>query len=116
MLSEESKVNVAELYSRWATFLGHVDAADQLAPRLIESLRGVRIAAVSAGYRHSLAGSDAGELYSFGAGKFGKLGHADEEACHTPRRVAALAATPVRGASAGGDHSVVLSEAGEPWT
>ena len=96
--------------------LGHGDEEAQLSARAIEALRGVRVRDCAAGDEFSLAVDGDGALWSWGCGDEGRLGHADEEACHTPRRVAALAATPVRGASAGGDHSVVLSEAGEVWT
>ena len=71
--------------------LGHGDMADRLAPRRIEALRGVRIAAVSAGSAHSLALTDAGEVYSFGAGANGRLGHGRDRADqHSPRRIEAL--------------------------
>ena len=59
--------------------LGHGDFSDVNTPKRIEALRSVRAVAVSAGYRHSLVLSAAGEVYSFGYGSFGRLGHGDEE-------------------------------------
>ena len=62
--------------------LGHGDESSVLAellPRRIEALRSVRAVAVSAGFSHSLAPSAAGEVYSCGDGRFGKLGHGGKE-------------------------------------
>jgi len=104
---------------------GHGDDGAQPRPRRLEGpLRGVRVTQVAAGDDFSLAVDAAGALWSWGCGDEGRLGHGDEESRGTPARVAALldqsaaARTPVvvRAASAGGDHALVLSEAGEVFS
>ena len=67
--------------------LGHGDRLTQLAPRLVEALKGVLILAVAVGYAHSLVLSDAGALYSFGHGEHGPLGHGDQADQLTPRLI-----------------------------
>ena len=44
-------------------------------PRLIQSLRGVEIVKISAGSRHSACIDSRGNLYTWGCGRHGKLGH-----------------------------------------
>ena len=82
--------------------LGHGDEEHQLTPRRIESLGDTRISAVAAGGAHSLALTEAGELYSFGWGEYGLLGHGDRTNQLTPRRIEALRGTPIAAVAAGG--------------
>ena len=77
---------------------------------MIEALRGMRVRAVAAGEDYSLALSVSGEVYSFGMGGDGRLGHGDEEDQLLPKRVEELA--EVRAVAAGDAHSMVLTEAG----
>ena len=92
--------------------LGHGDTSDQHTPRLIATLQGSRILAVAAGGIHSLALGEAGEVFSFGSGRGGKLGHGDHEDQHTPRLIAGLQGVPVGSLAAGVLHSLVVSTAG----
>eukprot|EP00966_Prymnesium_polylepis_P248040 5735447-Prymnesium_polylepis.1 len=55
--------------------LGHGNEEDQLTPRVIEGLLGVRACAVAAGGGHSLVLAASGAVYSFGFGGRGQLGH-----------------------------------------
>ena len=64
--------------------LGHGDEEDVTTPKRIEALRSVRAVAVAAGNQHSLVLSAAGEVYSFGNGYGGRLGHGDEERQRPP--------------------------------
>lgn len=89
--------------------LGHGDSSStQLTPRRVEALRLVRVSAVAAGWNHSLALSEAGEVYSFGKGSHGRLGHNDEADQHTPRLIEALRGARVSAVAAGWGHSLVL--------
>ena len=72
--------------------------------------------AVSAGGQHTLCITEAGELYAMGQGKHGQLGLGDTVSRWRPQKVAALAGKPVRIASAGHEHSAILTEAGEVYT
>ena len=58
----------------------------------------LRCVAVACGWDHSLAVTRGGQLFTWGAGQYGKLGHGDEE----PRDVPTLVATLARGANSSG--------------
>jgi alpha-tubulin suppressor-like RCC1 family protein len=92
--------------------LGHGDDEDQRTPKVIEALRGERVVAVAAGGNHSLVLTEAGAVLSFGHGRRGRLGHGDEEDQHRPKLIEALRGERVAAVSAGGWHSLVLTEAG----
>ncbi len=68
--------------------LGHGDDEDELVPQVIEELRGTRVVAVATGYGHSMVLTDEGEVLSFGAGEFGRLGHGDEQIQRVPKAIA----------------------------
>jgi hypothetical protein len=71
------------------------DAEDILIPKLVEfnlfpkihSERTIKITAVAAGNRHSMALSDEGQLWTFGSGALGQLGHGDTDEKRTPTKV-----------------------------
>ena len=46
--------------------LGHNNRESQSTPKLIEALQGVTVASAAAGALHSLAVTDAGQVYSWG--------------------------------------------------
>ena len=48
---------------------------------------GVEVVAVATGDDHSMAISDGGEVFTFGEGKLGQLGHGEVEVQLTPRAV-----------------------------
>jgi alpha-tubulin suppressor-like RCC1 family protein len=79
---------------------------------VVEALQGVHISAVAAGLSHSLALSEAGEIYSFGRGEEGQLGHGNTVRQLTPLLVAAQQSVRVSTVAAGCTHSLALSEAG----
>ena len=67
--------------------LGHGTTATVETPRLIESLDGLRIRDIAAGSSHSAAVSSSGELYTWGLGEYGRLGHGDCVTQLVPKRV-----------------------------
>ena len=75
--------------------LGHGDTADLATPRRIGGLEQVRAVQVAAGGAYSLVLSAAGHVYSFGDGKYGRLGHDDQADQPLPRRISALLDTRV---------------------
>lgn len=95
--------------------LGHGDDSDldRGPPRRIESLGG-RICAVAAGGQHSLALNEAGEVFSFGRGDMGQLGHGGPAAERTPRRIEVSEGrwSLAIAIAAGNAHSLVVSAAG----
>ena len=54
--------------------LGHGNKEDQLVPKQIEALQGVRVSGVAAGFGHSLAVSSRGTFYGWGFGHDCTLG------------------------------------------
>jgi len=59
-------------------------------PRVIESLRGVEVVDVAAGGAHSACITSSGELYTWGKGRYGRLGHGDSEDQLKPKLVGVL--------------------------
>ena len=71
--------------------LGHGDEGSKPIPRVIESLRGVRVVmAIAAGAYHSMVVTDGGAVLSFGGGDDGELGHGDEEDQFEPKEIEGL--------------------------
>ena len=53
--------------------LGHGDEVNRLTPKWVEGLANERVVAVAAGARHSMAGTDRGGVYTWGAGEDGRV-------------------------------------------
>jgi E3 ubiquitin-protein ligase HERC2 len=79
---------------------------------------GVDISDVSCGYKHSMALSKLGHVYTWGKGKHGRLGHDDASNKLSPARVApqAFGGRRVVGISAGGHHSAAVAAGGAVFT
>ena len=54
--------------------LGHGGEEDELVPRLVEGLSGVKIVGVTAGDERTVAWCESGKLYAFGSSRCGQLG------------------------------------------
>jgi len=89
--------------------LGHGDRQDQLLPKKVEALSGRRDVAVSAGSSHSLALSADGNVWSWGQGGQGQLGHGDPHEQQLPKKIEAFAARRVVAVSAGTWLSLALT-------
>ena len=107
-----------------ANQLGHGGKQNELAPRRVEALAGVRIVLAAGGEHHSLVIDDAGAAYSFGAGEAagrtaysswvgGWLGHGTLDEVPLPRKIAALAGCRAKAVAAASRHSLVLVEDGD---
>ncbi|CAH0475455.1 unnamed protein product [Peronospora belbahrii] len=89
-----------------------------LSPHLVEeltlekALHRTTIAMIACGAQHSLAITDAGELYTWGSGEDGRLGHGDMRDRAVPRKVMSLLRESVVNASCGGAHTAVLTAKG----
>lgn len=88
-------------------YLGH-----QYTPKLVEKLSHKVVIQLSAcGFHTGLLTQDH-LVYSFGEGKFGRLGHGSERNCHSPKLVDEFSRLQVRPKqiACGGFHTVVLTE------
>jgi RCC1 and BTB domain-containing protein len=96
---------------------GHGDTeGHQYLPSAVEELRGKNIMQISACGFHTAALSEFGEVYTFGEGKFGRLGHGSERNQAVARRVEALAGTRVKQVACGGFHTAAVTDTGEVYT
>ena len=73
---------------------------------------------MACGYAHTVVATEGGDVYTFGLGLYGQLGHGDEENQLAPRRVPAAGFNGERVVmvAAGNEHTVALSEAGHVFT
>ncbi|XP_006742515.1 RCC1 domain-containing protein 1, partial [Leptonychotes weddellii] len=65
------------------------------------------------GAEHALLLDEAGQVFSWGQGRHGQLGHGTLEAEPEPRLLEALQGLPMAEVAAGGWHSVCVSETGD---
>ena len=56
-------------------------------PRLIEALKSKRVRDISCGSSHSAAITSNGDLYTWGLGDYGRLGHGDNTTQLKPKQV-----------------------------
>ena len=71
--------------------LGHCSKLSCDKPRLIEALKSKRVRDISCGSSHSAAITSSGELFTWGCGEYGRLGHGDNATQLRPKQVKALA-------------------------
>jgi len=88
-------------------------------PRLVEALAGKKVVGAAVGYNHTAVWTAPGELFTFGDGGYGQLGHGGPLVYQTelvPRLAEALAGKKVLGAAAGYFHTAAWTGAGELFT
>ncbi|GCC28306.1 hypothetical protein chiPu_0006735 [Chiloscyllium punctatum] len=91
--------------------LGHGNSATQKYPKLIQGpLLGKIVVCVSAGYRHSASVTSDGELYTWGEGDFGRLGHSDSHSRNLPTLVKDISS--VGQVACGSSHTIAVSQDG----
>ncbi|KAM3337320.1 PH, RCC1 and FYVE domains-containing protein 1-like [Capsicum galapagoense] len=97
--------------------LGHGVDSDVSHPKLIDFLGHTNIELVACGENHSCAVTLSGELYTWGAGDFGLLGHGNEVSHWIPKRVnGPLEGIHVSYISCGPWHTAVVTSAGQLFT
>lgn len=100
--------------------LGNERAADEVEPYLVESLTGIQITFAACGLDHTIACSGTkknylylfeaeGNLFTWGGGKSGQLGHGSTADEKKPKQVASLKGVFVSQVAAGKNHSVALT-------
>ncbi|KAK3793681.1 hypothetical protein RRG08_000409, partial [Elysia crispata] len=85
-------------------------------PMLVEGLQLEVVVSVQCGHYHSLALTEDHQVYSWGWGVHGQLGHGNPEDCLIPQHIHYLMNTGVVKVAAGYAHSLALTEAGEVWS
>lgn len=99
--------------------LGHGDSlihsgvGAAILPRAVAGLGGVRVVAVAAGKHHTLAAADAGDVYSWGSNRDGRLGYTQVDTQPTPRKVTALSKQRVVAVACANKHSLAVTSAGD---
>ncbi|KAK4419619.1 PH, RCC1 and FYVE domains-containing protein 1 [Sesamum alatum] len=97
--------------------LGHGVDADVLHPKLIDALSNTNIELVACGEYHSCAVTLSGDLYTWGDGHFGLLGHGNEVSHWVPKRVnGPLEGIHVSSIACGPWHTAVVTSAGQLFT
>jgi len=96
--------------------LGHGDNGWKYVPRLAQALHGQVIIQVTCGSYHTAAVSNSGELYTWGGGMYGKLGHGNENGCSTPRKVEALTGSHISQIACGSRHTAAVTSTGKLYT
>jgi hypothetical protein len=97
--------------------------SDENSPSPIQTPHITRILSIAIGINHILAVAENGDVYSWGqdnAGKLGYIVHAQRNAppryIAQPRRIETLRGISARCASAGNNHSLVVTEEGKIYT
>jgi alpha-tubulin suppressor-like RCC1 family protein len=94
--------------------LGHGGTGNEAVPRLIEALNHVVVKQVAAGGYHSMVLTRDGDVFTWGSGGFGRLGHGNTDDQNVPKRVESL--TNVTDIAAGVFHSLAVGEEGVVYT
>ena len=100
--------------------LGHGDTENRLVPTRIThtAISNANIIAISASWRHSIALDAQGNVWTWGYGQWGSLGHGDTGDRLVPTRIThtVFYNATITAISAGGDHSIALDSNGNVWT
>ena len=97
--------------------LGLGDFQNSTTPGFVQALSGVKIKQITCGGDHTVAVvADSREVYAWGQGKWGATGLGHNDAVCTPQKVVGLDGEQrIVQASAGGRHTLLLTENNEVW-
>lgn len=91
--------------------LGHGSEASHWIPKQVTGqLEGLHVSSVSCGPWHTAVVTSAGQLFTFGEGTFGALGHGDHKSVNMPRQVEALKGLRTVRAACGVWHTAAVVE------
>ncbi|KAK5581521.1 hypothetical protein RB653_001556 [Dictyostelium firmibasis] len=104
--------------------LGHgTKSVSQNRPKVIEEISGQKIQAIAAGFAHTIVLKKSGELYSFGYGDQGQLGHGSFVSKSIPTRIELNTIVGIQHGggkitqiACGFGHSVICSDNGEVYS
>ena len=93
--------------------LGHGDPEEADRPKAIWALVGKAVSDIHCGAEYSVAVSEqTKEIYSWGWGDFGRLGHADSADVFLPKPISSLSGKKVSAVACGDTHTLVILEGG----
>ncbi|EFJ08457.1 hypothetical protein SELMODRAFT_185380 [Selaginella moellendorffii] len=91
--------------------LGHGNNISHWTPKRVGGpLEGVRVSSVACGPWHTVLVTSTGQLFSFGDGTFGVLGHGDRKSASMPREVESLKGLKTLRAACGPWHTAAVVE------
>ncbi|XP_021683072.2 ultraviolet-B receptor UVR8 isoform X2 [Hevea brasiliensis] len=94
--------------------LGHGDAEDRLSPTKLSTLDGLEIVSVICGADHTIAYSEShANVYSWGWGDFGRLGHGNSSDLFTPQPIGALHGLRIKQIACGDSHCLAVTMEGQ---
>ncbi|KAG5412303.1 hypothetical protein IGI04_008622 [Brassica rapa subsp. trilocularis] len=94
--------------------LGHGDAEDRSSPTQLSALDDHQIVSVTCGADHTVAYSQSRlEVYSWGWGDFGRLGHGNSSDLFTPLPIKALQGIRIKQIACGDSHCLAVTMDGE---
>ena len=96
--------------------LGHGDNGWKYVPRIAQSLCGHVMVQVTCGSYHTAAVSSTGDLFTWGGGMYGKLGHGTEQGHSAPKRVEGLVGKKVSQIACGSRHTAIITRGGAIYT
>ncbi|XP_028033518.1 probable E3 ubiquitin-protein ligase HERC2 [Bombyx mandarina] len=88
--------------------LGHGNRVSYDRPKLITALSGLEVVAIACGGAHSACLTARGRIYTWGKGRYGRLGHGDSEDQLVPKLVEALATQRVIDVACGSGDAQTL--------
>ncbi|GMY12552.1 ultraviolet-B receptor UVR8 isoform X2 [Fagus crenata] len=105
-----------ELYGwGWGRYgnLGLGDRNDRLVPEKVSAVDGEKMVMVACGWRHTIAVSSSGGLYTYGWSKYGQLGHGDFKDHLVPHKLEALCDNHISQISGGWRHTMAFTTQGK---
>jgi len=90
--------------------LGHGDKVNKIKPTLVQSLDGIFLQQITCGWSHSVALTSKGEVYTWGNGDHGKLGHGSGKKVSTPQLLEKLVGQKVVLVASYNEHTACLIE------
>jgi hypothetical protein len=99
-------------------YSGAKQLPDYVRPKYIDAFQGMRMTCVSAGEIHSACVNSDGDLFTFGDGFLGMLGHGDKRPQVSPKQVerGGLEDECVATVACGCRHTLVVTEDAEVWS
>jgi alpha-tubulin suppressor-like RCC1 family protein len=113
-VTEEGRVYGWGYNDKMQLGVGH--RLNQEEPQLIKLLGHERVVDVACGQQHSLALTEQGQVYSWGLGVFGQLGHGVLSDEGVPLIIKEIESRKIIKISCGSHHSLILEENGQVWS